>query len=378
MFPFAPYVLKSLWRHRVRSALTVSGAAVAMFVLCFVGAVDQGLESLARDARARRTLVVFQENRFCPMSSRLPEDYARTIARVGGVERVVPIQVYTNNCRVSLDAVVFYGLPPQELQSVRELRLLEGSWDDFWRGRDAALVGRSVASRRSLKAGQTFSIGPVSVRIAGVFQSSVTAEDNLIFTHLDFLQRTRGVNLVGLVTEFEVLLAEDAAAESVARAIDEKLHDGPVATVTRRKGAFQANSLADLVDLIGFTNWLGYASVGLVLSLVATTTVMAVEDRIGQHALLQTLGLRPARVFRLVVAESLLLCTAGGLAGTAAALAVLATGGLALGAEGVTLAFQPSTLLAMRGLLVSLAVGVAAGLVPAWHAARTRLVTAMR
>ena len=30
------------------------------------------------------------------------------------------------------------------------------------------------------------------------------------------------------------------------------------------------------------------------------------------------------------------------------------------------------------GLLVSLAVGVAAGLLPAWHAARTRLVAALR
>ena len=255
MFRFAPYVLKSLWRHRVRSGLTASGAAVAMFVLCFVGAVEQGLDGLARDARARRTLVVFQENRLCPMSSRLPEDYARQIAAIDGVEQVVPIQVYTNNCRVSLDAVVFYGLPPEQLRSVRDLRLVEGEWDQFENNRDAALVGRTVARRRNLRAGQTFSIGPISVRVAGIFQSAASAEDNQIFTHLEFLRRTRGVNLVGLVTE--LVLAGDASPERVAKAIDAKLHAGPVATVTRTKGAFQANSLADLVDLIGFTNWLG-------------------------------------------------------------------------------------------------------------------------
>ena len=43
MFKFAPYVLKSLWRQRTRTALTVSGSAVALFVFTFVGAVQQGL-----------------------------------------------------------------------------------------------------------------------------------------------------------------------------------------------------------------------------------------------------------------------------------------------------------------------------------------------
>ena len=43
MFKFAPYVLKTLWRHRTRTLLTVSGAAVALFVFCFVCAVQEGL-----------------------------------------------------------------------------------------------------------------------------------------------------------------------------------------------------------------------------------------------------------------------------------------------------------------------------------------------
>ena len=77
MLKFAPYVLKSLWRNRTRTALTVSGAALALFVFCFVGAVQQGLADLTRGARAERSLIVFQANRFCPFTSRLPEDYAR-------------------------------------------------------------------------------------------------------------------------------------------------------------------------------------------------------------------------------------------------------------------------------------------------------------
>lgn len=164
----------------------------------------------------------------------------------------------------------------------------------------------------------------------------------------------------------------------MASAIDQTPRAGPVATTTRRKGAFQTSTLSDLVDLIGFAHWLGYACVGLVLALVATTTVMSVQDRIKEHAVLRTLGLRPARVFRIVVAESLLLCFIGGVLGTALALAALGFGGMAVGAEGVTIAFRPSLRLAILGMTVSALVGVAAGLIPSLQAARAPIVDSLR
>ena len=79
------YVLKTLWRHRTRTLLTATGAAVAMFVFCFVGSVQEGLTRLTTGTDADRSLIVFQENRFCPTSSRLPEDYSRRIREVPGV-----------------------------------------------------------------------------------------------------------------------------------------------------------------------------------------------------------------------------------------------------------------------------------------------------
>jgi putative ABC transport system permease protein len=375
---FAPYVVKTLWRHRARTLLTVGGAAVAMFVFCFVGSVQEGLERLSSDDDAQRTLIVFQENRFCPTSSRLPQDYVGRIRDVAGVVDVMPVRVWTNNCRASLDIVVFNGAPPEQLRAARNLTLLEGSWSEFGSRRDAALVGRAVAQRRRLRTGDQFSIGGMSVKVAGVFGSSVPAEENVIYTGLEFLQYGRGQDNVGLVTQLEVKTAEGADPDDVARRIDEVLKSGPVATTTRRKGAFQASTLSDLVDLIGFAHWLGYACLGLVLSLVATTTVMSVQDRIQEHAVLQTLGLRPGRVFRLVLAESMLLCTIGGLTGTGIATAMLGWGGLAIGAEGVTIAFRPSGELALTGAMVSIGVGIAAGLFPALQAARTPIVTALR
>lgn len=372
------YVLKTLWRHRTRSFLTVSGAAVAMFVFCFVGSVQEGLNRLTTGTDADRSLIVFQENRFCPTSSRLPEDYASKIRELSGVRNVMPIQVWTNNCRASLDIVVFNGAEPDQIQQSRPVKLMSGSWSEFDTRRDAAIVGRNVAQRRRLAVGDQFSIGDISVHVAGIFSSTVPAEENLIYTSLQFLQYTRGLDAAGLVTQHEVLLTDDAEPDRVAAEIDRVLRAGPVATTTRRKGAFQASTLSDLVDLIGFAHWLGYACVGLVLSLVATTTVMSVQDRIKEYAVLQTIGFRPLRAMRLVLAESTILCLLGGVIGTLAATGALAVGGFAIGAEGATIAFRPSLSLLTTGTVVSLMVGIAAGIAPAIQAASVPIVPALQ
>jgi putative ABC transport system permease protein len=372
------YVLKTLWRHSTRTTLTVLGSAVAMFVFCMVGAVQEGLERLASGFDADRNLIVFQENRFCPTTSRLPEDYARVIREVPGVSDVMPIQVWTNNCRASLDIVVFNGANPEQIRDSRPLRLITGNWNQFATQRDAAIIGKNIAKRRGLANGDQFSIGDLSVKVVGVFESRVPSEENLIYTNLAFLQLARGQDGAGLVTQHEVALTPEADADRVAAEIDARLRAKSVTTKTRRKGAFQASTLSDLVDLIGFAHWLGYACVGLVLSLVATTTVMSVQDRFKEYAVLQTIGVRPGRTMRLVLLESLLLCLVGGSTGTVLALTMLALGGFAIGAEGATIAFEPTINLGVTGLLVSALLGVLAGIVPAVQVSSLSIVSALR
>jgi putative ABC transport system permease protein len=378
MFKFIPYVLKTLWRHRSRTVLTVSGSAVALFVFCFVGSVQQGMDDLGRRQESKQSLVMFQANKFCPATSHIPQDYELKIKQLDGIREVVPIQVFTNNCRASLDVVVFYGLPAAKLRAARDFELLSGNWGDFEAHQDAAVVGRAVAGRRHIKVGDKFSIGDLNVQVAGIYASDDPAEENYIYCHLDFLQRTKGLNLVGTVTQHEILLESGVDSAAVSKEIDSLFRGGPIQTDTRSKGAFQAKSLGDLTQLIALAHWLGYACVGLVLALVATTTVMSVQDRIQEHAVLQTLGFSGPRVFRLVLSESVLLSIAGGLLGVGAAMAVLATSHLSVGAEAVTVAFRPSWTLAATGVGVSAVVGMVAGLAPGWHAARTEIVPALR
>lgn len=378
MFKFLPYVLKTLWRHRVRTMLTVSGTAVALFVFCIVGAMNGGMRDLARRQAAERALIAFQAHKFCPATSHLPQDYAQKILRLSGVRDVTPIQVFTNNCRASLDVVVFYGLPPRQVRATRDFRLLAGDWAEFERHQDAAVAGRAVAARRNLRVGEKFSIGDLSVTLAGIYASDDPAEENYLYTHLDFLQRRRGQNLVGTVTQIEILLHPGVDAAAKCREIDELFRGGPVPTDTRPKGVFQAQSLGDLTQLIRMAQYLGYACVGLVLALVATTTLMSVEDRIQEHAVLQVIGVSGPRVFRLVLGESLLLGLAGGAVGVAAAMSVLAVSHLSVGAEAVTIACTPTARLAVVGMGVAVASGLLAGIAPAWSAARTEIVPALR
>ena len=233
-------------------------------------------------------------------------------------------------------------------------------------------MGRAVANRRGVNVGDKFSIGDLSVVVAGIYDSDDPAEENYIYSHLDFLQRSKGMNLVGTVTQLEVLLNESADADLICQTIDDRYKAGPVETDTRPKGVFQAKSLGDLTQLIGMAHYLGLACVGLVLALVATTTVMSVQDRIKEHAVLQTLGYSGPRVFQLVLAESVILALMGGVIGVAAALIVLTFSGLSVGAEAVTIAFTPSFNLAFMGLGVALVTGFLAGIFPAWQACADR------
>ena len=376
MFRFLPYLLKTLWRHRTRTLLTVSGSAVALFVFSFVLSVQVGLKQLTEQDDS--VLVVFQANKFCPATSHLPQDYELKIREIPGVRNVVPIQVFTNNCRASLDVVVFYGVPAEQVRQARDFTLQSGNWSEFETHQDAGIVGQRLATRRNLKTGDKFTVGTVNVTVAGIFTSRNPSEEDYVYCHLGFLQRTRGLDLVGTVTQHEVFLTPGADPATVASAIDERLKGGTVRTDTRTKGVFQASSLADLIDLIDLSKYLGYACLGLMTVLLSTTTIMTVEDRVQQHAVLQTLGVSTGRIFRLVLAECLLLSVLGGCIGIFAAAATLTFSGMSIGAEAVTIAFTPSLEVLVTGAVVTVIVGLIAGLAPAWRASRAEIVPALR
>jgi putative ABC transport system permease protein len=376
MLRLLPYVRKNVLGHRVRTGMTVLGTAVLLFLFLFVTAVQDGLDRVlaARDDR----LIVYQAYRFCPSSSQLPLFYADTIRGVPGVKDVLPVKVVVSNCRASLDTVVFHGVDPKLLPTCRpNLRFLSGDWAAFQARSDAALVGRRIADRRGLRPGQSFTVAGVSVQVAGVFASDGVGEENVIYTHLPLLLSVHHQEFHA--TLFEVQLADPDRAGAVAAAIDTKIREKfEVPTETKPQKAHYANALADLLDLIGMTRWLGFVCVGVVVVLVTNAVVMAAQDRVKEHAVLQTIGFSGPRVVSLMLAESCLISLAGGVLGTAACVAFLLWRPMTLSTEGVSIDFVVSPLLVAWGLGLSVAVGLVAGAVPAWQAGRAEIVASLR
>ncbi len=80
--------------------------------------------------------------------------------------------------------------------------------------------------------------------VAGIYASDDAAEASYIYSHLEFLQRRKGANLVETVTQFEILLSEDADPAGKCKEIDDMFRGGPIAT-------------DDLSQLIEMAHYLG-------------------------------------------------------------------------------------------------------------------------
>lgn len=369
--------LKNLTRNRLRSLLTVLGVAAGMFLYASVQTMQHSL-SVATEGNANdTTLVVYRENRFCPMTSRLPEHYLATIERMEGVREVIPIQIAVNNCGASLDVITFRGVPPEALKQYNpNIKVVAGSYDAFVKQSDAALVGQHFAERRGLSPGDKFEAVGVNVTVAGIISSDSPQDENVAYVHLPFLQQATKVGL-GVVTQFNVKVDSAGLLEPIARQIDETFKSDQQPTDTKPEKAFFAETAKQMIELIGFTRWLGLGAVVAVLGLVANAVLLIVRGRVKETAIFQTLGFSRVAIGLMVVFEGVLLGLVGGLIGVLGAMAFFHFKAFTLGNEGLTLALSPSTAVLVSGLGVAVALGLLASLYPAWKATSRPLVQSL-
>lgn len=371
-------VRKNLTRRPMRTALTVFGVASAMLLFVLVESLSAGLDRALSGSEAAKTLIVYRQNRYCPQTSFLPEWYAERIAKLDGVTSVLPVKVYLNNCRASLDLVAFQGAPADRLLATRGITVTDGDAQRFVREKDAALVGRAFAERKGVTVGENFRFGNIQVKVAGIFESDEPVEEGVILTHLEFLQRAGPVNKLGTVTQFEVKVDDAERAESVARQIDELFRTAEQPTDTRAKILFLRSATRDLSEILGFARVLGFACVVVVLVLVGNTVLMSVQERVKEFGVFRTLGYRATHVAELVVVEALALSLAGGALGLLVAWLVVRFARISIGAEGVAVEFATSPSLVALAFGVAAACGVIAGLVPATRSARAPIVVSLR
>jgi putative ABC transport system permease protein len=360
-------------RHPLRTGLTVLGVACGLFLLTVVEAMHRGLERATAAVPGDDRLVVFRAGRFCPSTSRLPERYGAAIAAVPGVRAVVPVLVQVSSCATGLDVVTFRGVPEGTLgPDIAAPTALAA-----WRGRgDAVLVGPALASRRGLAVGDAFEAAGMRATVAGLVISPEPQHRNVAFAHLATVQGVARAR--GAVTQFDVEVEDPARIGEIAAAIDALFASEAEPTRTAPEKAFVAQAAGEVLGLVAFARWVGLAAAAAVLAVVANTVLIAVRSRVQELAVLAVLGYGPGSIAMLVLCEGLMLGLVGGAVGVAAAAAALHLGGFSLTAEGLSVVFAIDAGLIGTALAVTVLLGLLASVVPAWQAARTPILAALR
>lgn len=375
---FWSVIVKQVVRHRTRTLLTIGGVAIAMFLFVTVQTLQHGVNDATQLNAADQTLIVYRENRFCPAASRLPEFYGDRIAKMPGVAEVIPMKIVVTNCAASLDVVTFRGIAESNVPTMsKKWTMVSGSVAEWMRRGDAAIVGERLAQRRGLRIGQSFAAAGVNVTVAGIFRSDGLQDPEVAYVHLPFLQQTADKDL-GIVTQFNVIVQDPALLDQVAKAIDAEFHPESEPTQTRPERAFIAQAGSDVVDIVRFTGILGWGCLAAVLALVANAIILAAQDRIKEHAVLQTLGFRSGLIARLILTEGMLIAVLGGVLGAMASLALLHYGNFSLYNEGLSISIAARPAMVGQGLMISALIGVLAGLVPAAQAARREITQCFR
>ena len=373
-----PVVLRILQRSPIRTTLTVTGIATAMYLFTGVEAMRSGVRDATEAGLNDSMLVVYRENRYCPFTSRLPQWYADRIERLDGVKAAVPMQILVSNCRASLDVATFRGVPTNDLGASLSpgTEITLGSISDWTKRGDAAIVGDALADRRGIRVGDRFSAAGVTVYVAGILSSSEMQDRNSAWVHLPFLQEAiRRGGTGGFVTQFNVLVDDPTRMDDIALAIDETFAHDERPTATRPEKAFIGRAARDMVDIANFAGILGWGALVAVFALIANAIMLAMRDRIRDHAIMQTLGWTGPLIGWMVLVEAAMLGLFGGLLGAFGAWLTIQYERFVMTMEGASIEISTSVWTAIIGTGLSLGLGILAGVAPAVRLSRRSIAS---
>lgn len=425
-------VVRHVRTHWLRSGLTVAAMVLALFLFCFVISVVTTLRGAVAEASGNRLIVQSAVSLFV----NLPLSYQPKVAGVPGVADVTKFQWFGGYYK-DLEGGFFaqFGVDHDRFLDMyaRDLRLVEGphgavgqrvslsaetaealglSREPDGRAtlteeavarsvrqalaadRRAAIIGRKLREDDFFEGFRVGAVVPViptiftkadgsawDFAVVGVYEKrKANMDEKTLFFRFDYLQEV--LEAEGLEGDmgtgvYSVNLQPGADPAAVSAAIDALFENGPQVTDTTTEAAFQAIFASMLGNVPAFMRSIGGAIVFAVLFSVVNTMLMAGRQRQAEAGVLKALGFRDAAVGRLLLAESLLLSLLGGALGLllAKGLEGWLAGGL-LGSFIPNYVVEGSTL--AWGVVVTVGVGVLAGLGPALATARLSPVAALR
>lgn len=381
-------LLRELSRRKLRTTLTISGITIGIWALVvFSSMANQinGLVGMGTEFYADK-ITVTDGVAFGTSPMRLTD--ADAIASVAGVAAVDPrVEVFWES-----DPAVGFSVPDTINGLIPgadagyesfELELATGRMLTVDDAGDVVVLGSDLAREHNVVAGDSIDIRDRTFEVIGTLQQTLTAPDTTGYVPLATAQAL-------YLTDLPPLVAESLnAAEIVNQVIAYPAAGADIAAVASAIEAAVENSAtmtgAEFEETVGATTMIfnaiiiGVAAISLIVGglSVINTMAMSVAERTREIGIKRAIGGSRSRIVRELVAEAGVIGLLGGLIG-------LGLGGLVvvlvneLTRAGGTVLFDLTPTTAAFAVGFSTILGMLAGIIPAWSAARLDPVAALR
>jgi putative ABC transport system permease protein len=376
------FIRANLGRNKLRTALTGGAITLAVALVCILLTMPAGLNALI-DTLASNTRISVHNKAGIVYS--MPYAFARKVRQVDGVAAAVGItwfggafeeagRVTFPNFAVEVEHVgaVYpdYNLDPQQLA-------------DFQRYRDGAMVGRQTLNKYGWRIGDRITlrstVWPVNLdlRIVGEIPNKRAPMLWLNREYLDQALQAVGRPGLGIVGIVWARAADPNRVNAIMRTIDDMFRNSEAETASETEKSFFSNFFGSLQGFVTVVLIVTGLVALCIVFIAANTASMGVRERAGELAVLKAIGFTRRVIFGTLLAEAVLLSTVAGLLGVGLTLAL--TGALAAAAGwnetlGPLGGFMVTAPVIVQGVFLSLFVGMLAGVVPSWGAARKSVV----
>ncbi len=380
------YIARNLWVRRVTTLLTAGGMALVVFVFATVLMMGEGIRATLVATGQPDNLLVLRKGAGAEINSGVARSQAAIIESLPGIatngsgERLIskePVVLNTlpkrSNGKVS--NVTLRGTSALGMELRPQVRIVEGRM--FRPGTSEIVAGRAIANGfEGAALGETLRFAQREWLVVGVFDSNKTGFDSEIWGDAEQMMQAFRRNAYSTIV---LRLADPSASQRLRDAIEADPRLQLEAKPEIQFYAEQSEGLATFIRILGLSLSIIF-SVGAIVGAMITMFA-AVAQRTGEIGTLRALGFRRSAVLVAFLGEALLLALVGGVIGLAAASAMQAMGISTVNFQTFSeLAFQFKLTpeIVLRTLLFALAMGFVGGFIPAWRAARMKIVDCLR
>jgi putative ABC transport system permease protein len=379
---YLPLLWKNLFRRKTRTILTLLSVMAAFSLFGFLAAIEAAFGMGVELAGSERLVLIHKVS----LIQLLPESYLQEIRTTPGVVDACHETWFGGFYQ---DPKNFFMQVPVEpeclLRMYPEFKLLDAEKKAWFADRQGAIVGRATAQKYGWKIGDRI---PIQATIWRKRDNSVTWEFNLdgiydgaeegtdvtqFFFHYKYFDESR-LFAQGNVGWYVVRIANASQAPVIEKRLDNRFANSPAETkTTTEKGFLQAfaNQVGNIALIVRSIMAMAFF---IILLVTANTMAQSVRERTSELAVLKTLGFSDGLVLTLVLLESCVIATAGGVVGLGLArltVARIPTNNL------LPDLFVPTKSLGL-GIAFIAGLGVVSGFFPALQAMRLRIVDALR